>query len=341
MIKLQKIHLQNYCGYIDTIFDFSDGQKIKPVAAFFGPNGQGKSSVLRAVSILGNAKRLQAMDPETFQLHFRKLTYHRDYDPTYAGFSKSGNPMILTGDFITDEGIKQVIIHSTDGVLKNELPYKATGHTYLINADSPMEMNKFQLSTELSETFLKMAKAIYGFKCELANPVTEEGFSGAMEKVVDDWVGDKEEVKQNCLYTDFIIHKNNSKVHYKSMSEGEKKIATLLRDLCNPLYIHDLDIILIDDAEKNIYKDRHYILYDELLKNFPNKQFLITTHSAILVGFQCGNEYIKGYIPDKYLYDIERCQNRSIQWQTLKERVIGFKPSVASRFLCWIHNLTK
>lgn len=299
------------------------------------------SSVLRAVSILGNAKRLQAMDPETFQLHFRKLTYHQNYDPTYAGFSKSENPMILTGDFITDEGEKQVIIHSIDGVLKNELPYKATGHTYFINADNPMEMNKFQLSTELSDMFLRMAKAIYGFECELANPVTEEGFSGAMEKVVDDWVGDKEEIKQNCLYTDFIIHKNNSKVHYKSMSEGEKKIATLLRDLCNPLYINDLDIILVDDTERNIYKDRHTLLYDELLKNFPDKQFLITTHSPVLVGFQCGNEYIKGYIPDKYLYDIEKCQNRSIQWQTLKERVIGFRPSAVNRFLCWIHNLMR
>jgi len=342
MIKIKKIHLQNFCGYIDTTFDFSDGEKIKPIAAFYSPNGAGKTSVLKAISILGNAKRLQAMDIETFQLHFRKLVHHPDYDPTYATFEKSESPMILTGEFITDDGIKEVIINSNEGVLKNELPYKATGHTYFINADGPMEVNKFQISDELSNTFLRIAKAVYGFECELAKPVTEDGFSGAMEKIVDNWVGDKEEKKQNYIYTDFIIHKNNVKVHYKSMSEGEKKIATLLRDLCNPLYIHDLDIVLIDDLERNIYKDRHTLLYDELLNNFPEKQFLITTHSAILVGFNYGDKRFAGYIPQKYLYDVEKYKGDNECQMSLKnEKAIISKLSLENLSSFLIHILKK
>ena len=95
------------------------------------------------------------------------------------------------------------------------------------------------------------------------------------------------------------------------MSDGEKKIATLLRDLCNPIYIDDIDIILIDNAEQHIYKDRHYMLYDQLLEKFPTKQILMTTHSAVLVGFKTKDRLVSGYIPKNYLYNIDKYQELS------------------------------
>ena len=312
--KIKEIRLENYCGYRDVIFNFQERNgDIKPISAFYGTNGTGKSTLLRAFNMLGNAKRLKGMDLETLQLSFRKMTYHEDYDPTYAGFSKSAEPMIITGKFIVDGKEKQVILNSVCGVVLNELPYKYTGHTYLINADSPMEMNKFQMSYEKSKMFLDMAHKFYGFKCRLAKPLD------TITNTINNMVGEGEELT-NCLYTDFIISKNRNKtqVHFKNMSDGEKKIATLLRDLCNPIYIDDIDIILIDNAEQHIYKDRHYMLYDQLLEKFPTKQILMTTHSAVLVGFKTKDRKIKGYIPKKYLYNIDKYQDNS--WRKINAR---------------------
>ena len=58
-----------------------------------------------------------------------------------------------------------------------------------------------------------------------------------------------------CL--NFIIEKyNNTKVNFKSMSGGEKKIATMLRTLFNRCYkinSNYRNIILIDNISKEIY----------------------------------------------------------------------------------------
>jgi len=297
-VKIKEIHLENYCGYRDVTFNFQDENgKIKPIAVFFGPNGCGKTTLLKAINILGNAKRFEPMELETLQLSFRKMTYHEDYDPTYAGFGKSKDPMVLTGTFIVDGEEKKVILHSTDGVVLNELPYKHTGHTYLINADSPMEMNKFQMLNEKCEIFTKIAKSVYDLDCELAKPIQENG--GAIENVVDGWLGEQK-INEKYIYTDFIINKNGSKIHFKSMSDGEKKIATLLRDLCNPLYIDDIDAVLVDNFELHIYWKRHAIFVDQILESFPDKQFFITTHSGILI------QHIENRYSETWLYDISK-----------------------------------
>jgi hypothetical protein len=103
---------------------------------------------------------------------------------------------------------------------------------------------------------------------------------------------------------------------------------------------------LLEKKEKtklsNIYKDRHCSLYDELLNNFPDKQFLITTHSPILVSFQYGEKHFKGYIPEKYLYDIEQYkQRRNEKCQTTRERGITFKHFLARSYIHLIHVLKK
>lgn len=295
MVKIKNIHLQNYCGYKNIEFDFTKEAKIKKLITFFGPNGCGKSSCLEAVHLLCNAKRLQNMDTSVL---FRKLTFHNDYNPIVIDdFLKAKEPMIVSGIFETDDGDKEVIIHSDEGVVKNELSYSNYGHCYYIDADNPMNMNKFQLHDQMKETFLDMAKAVYGHECYLQNEVD------ALGNDIDEEQYETEEkyTTGEIFYTDLVIDKKYSqtKVHFKRMSAGEKKIATLLRDLCNPEYINNIDIVLIDNAMMHIYFSRHMLLLRKVLKLFPDKQFLITTHSGYLL------ERIKEDIGDWPLYDIE------------------------------------
>lgn len=291
MIKIKSIRLKNYCGYRDTSFDFTlpDGS-IKHMSCFFGPNGCGKSTVLNAVEIMCNAYRYHDRDLDLF---FRKLVYHPDYDPTYASLYEI-NDMEMQAIFTTDDGDKEVIITNRK-LVKNELPQRErmSFHCYT-DADNPMNLYKFQLHAETKDRFLDLAKTVYGFECDMGaeSPDLQDG--------------------NEFFFCDFIIKKHDTKVHFKRMSDGEKKIATLLRDLCNPTRMDMNDIILIDNIEMHIYKDRHAKLITKILEIFPTKQFLVTTHSPILVGMKDESLglVIPAFMPESSLYDIEKYKEK-------------------------------
>ncbi|MFA5600884.1 MAG: AAA family ATPase [Phenylobacterium sp.] len=279
MIKLKQLVLQNYCGYKNSTFNFTDSFNI-----FFGPNGCGKSNLLEAIRLLSLGHRIQTRDNE---IYFRKLIYHEDYNPSYIAFEKSSREMLVNGIFLTDDGLKEVAI-TNQGVVKNEIPRAFYGTAYHIDADHPVNLNKFQLHAEMADVFLDMARIAYGFDCELQNDV--EDLQGNGER----------------FFTDFVIHKYGTKVHFKRFSAGEKKIATLLKDICNPLYINNIDIIVVDNVEMHIYFKRHAQVFDKLLKTFPSKQFFFTTHSGTLLD-HIGNTYGK-----KYLFDLEEYKNKEL-----------------------------
>jgi predicted ATPase len=303
MVKLKTLKLKSYCGYRDSFFDFSikntrgdlsiyseipnDGN-VKNLVCLYGENGSGKSSLLDAINILGSSYQYEGREDD---LLFRKLTYHPDYDPTLAGFIKSNENMEIEGVFSTKEGDKKVIINS-NGVVLNELPMKdyPREYVYYIDADNPVNLARFQTSKQNAKLFLEIAKTIYGMKCFLDGEVEENG---------------------QLYYSDFIIEKKcGTKVHYRRMSDGERKIAQLIDALCNPIWTDNIDIILIDSIDKEVYFERHARMIDKIIDVFPNKQFIIATHSPILVGLDDKelNIHIPAYLYYECLYNVEEYQ---------------------------------
>jgi predicted ATP-binding protein involved in virulence len=278
MIKIKRLTLENFCGYRNSTFDFTNNGVMNPVNLFFGPNGSGKSTILDALNILSMSHRLFTKEND---MYFRKMIYHEDYDPSYVGFEKSNRPMKIEGIFETDDGNKRVLI-TDKGVEVNEVERFSWGIVYGIDADHPMSMQKFQLHKEMSDIFLDMAKLVYGFDCKL------DQLCESFER------GDKEH-----YYKDFIIDKHGTKVHFRRMSAGERKIATLLSSLCDPTYIQNIDIITIDNLELHIYFARHAAMIDKLLSTFPDKQFICTTHSGTLI------EHVREKYGKMCLYDLE------------------------------------
>jgi len=285
MIKLKSVKFKNYCGYRDTIFDFvgEDG-RVKPIAMFYGPNGAGKSNLLNAANMLGQAHRYTNKDTG---LLFRKLTFHPDYNPTYAGFQIASDPMEVHGVFRyvdrNGNASDRSVIITTEGVIKNELPLKnptmgPSDHCYFIDSDKESERRKFLLHEEKACEFKDLAEIIYGYKVELGREVSD---------LYNTDVG---------FYTDFTIQKESGvKVHFKRMSDGERKIAKMITSLCNPIYMDNIDILLIDNIDMHVYFKRHIQMLREILSRFPDKQFLVTTHSGVIIEFT----------NKKYQYDIE------------------------------------
>ena len=250
---------------------------------FYGPNGSFKSTFLRAVELLSSPRMIRGrLDNKLFM---RRLTYHPNYQPNYVGFDTNKTHLFMEAIFHTDDGDKRVVVENnwTDkiGLTVDELPTELRSAATFIDADNPNNMFSFSLNSEHKDKFLDIAKSVYGFECSLPR-----------ESLVSEY--DPEEGKRINFYTDFIINKyEDTLVHYKSFSDGEKKIATLISALFRKSI--ENDIMLVDNLSQHIYYRRHLILIEKMEEFFPNHQFIATTHSPVI---------IEG-MNKKYLHDLE------------------------------------
>jgi predicted ATPase len=235
---------------------------------------------------------------------FRKSTFHPNYDPTYAGFQTSTDPMRIIGLFELRNGEtteNKAVVISTNGVEKNDLPRKEEhpiDYCYFMNADHDSERRKFQLHAEMKDTFVSLAEVTYDYKIE-------------MGREVPDLYG-----RGESFFCDFCILKENGvKVHFKMMSDGERKIAKIISGLCNPIYMNSIDIVLIDNIELHVYMARHAKMLRTILKTFPKKQFIATTHSPILVGVddEENNIHIPGFVKPEFRYNVDKYKEEEVQ----------------------------
>lgn len=332
MKRLKKLHLKNYCGYKDTTFSFESLNGIIPFSVFYGPNGCGKSTCLQAVSLLCSPKNLAGRN---LDLLFKSIIHNKDYNPDSSGLCVPEEKMMIHGTFDEDGIEKNIIIsasywieskdftktehkeyiennktitrhncfkkineqlsnytyyHFKGGVEKNDFSLEENKICYFMDADHPINMKKFQIRKNDADLFKEIGESVYGYPCSLTALVV----SGS---------GKNEE----HFYTDLILGKGNNqtKVHFKRFSDGEKKIATMLRSLCDSNEINKSDIILIDNIEMHIYFKRHPKLVDKILEKFPNKQFLVTTHSSTLIDHIKNKNKNENMKENTGLFDIE------------------------------------
>lgn len=299
---LKKLILKNYCGFEDFELDLQDTNwfkklfrvepKIKDWLVLYGPNGSFKSSLLGAINMALHPSRFKG---RTNLTAFRKLTYNKDYKPG-LDFEINQNVMSIEAVFNTKHGDKKVLIRDnrdTKGEISDveidEVTSLSRYPGYYVNADHPSNMSIFQLKKKNREQFLDIAKVVYGFDCDIPTH---------REAVVEEYCSEENKYLYFC--TDFVLNKyNNTKVHFKRMSDGERKIAVMLRELFNNCYDvaeNEKNIILIDNVMMHIYHSRHMKLIEKLREHFPNKQFIVTTHSPVVIN----------KMKNKYLLDMEK-----------------------------------
>jgi len=301
MLFLTKLHLQNFCNYDHHTFDFKrpDGNPYQYIC-FFGPNGVGKTTLLEAISLL--TMNQLGRDPDYIKRSLRKYVRNKDYNPSYERISghqykndmstkyeDSLAEMIIEGTYELD-GEPFTVRLTQNGFDRNDLVPIGNGPgpwgddhllyrqrvAHFITADSDLSLSKFQLRHQQSKMFENIMSTIMRFPTECVVP------SGVVP------------VDQDYC-TDFVIHKNHHKIHFKRMSAGERKIAKSFSQFLNLIY--DLEhpdpgelampgwprLLLFDNIEMHVYYDRHVALLNCLKQSFHQQQIFATTHSGVLI----------------------------------------------------------
>lgn len=293
-MKIKTLQLKNYAGYRDATFDFTnENGEIVPIGVFFGPNGCGKSTLLHAMRILGNLGNIKNRQNDLF---FRKMIFHPDYDPTMQHYIQHKNTMAIKAVFTDgarDYNVEINSDHGPDGIVCCEIPDRNI--CIFADADHTINRQKFQLPADGSELFLDMAKIVYGYDVSLGRAVSTYE--------AEDEAGEGTGLRVD-FYQDVIIDKGDARVHFKSMSDGEKKIATLLRQLCDPTIVHNSKIVLVDNIEMHVYFERHARMIDKLLATFPDTQFLVTSHSGVMI------DHIRTKFGQECMFDVTKIKGQ-------------------------------
>jgi len=320
MLFLTKLYLENFCNYENHTFDFKkpDGDPYQYIC-FFGPNGCGKTTLLEAISLL--TMNQIGRNPEYVKRSLRKYVRNKDYDPAYERVSghvyhndfaveERDNlaGMIIEGTYEMD-GQSYIVRLTQNGFDRNDLASEGNNPgpwgdnhllyrqrvAHMITSDSDLSMSKFQLHKDQIEKFEKVTSTVMRYPTECIPP------SGIVPIDLN-------------YSTDFIIHKNNHKIHYKRMSAGEKKISKTFSQLFN--LIHELEhpdpgepemkgwprLLLIDNIEMHVYYDRHTEMVKCMKSNFPAQQIFTTTHSGVLI-----QRFLDGHIdPTELMIDLEK-----------------------------------
>ncbi len=91
----------------------------------------------------------------------------------------------------------------------------------------------------------------------------------------------------------FVVTKNNTTVNVEQLSDGEKGFILLVGDIArrlaiaNPTRINPLEgegVVLIDEIELHLHPKWQRMVIPQLLKTFPNCQFIVSTHSPQVLG---------------------------------------------------------
>ncbi|MBY8273596.1 AAA family ATPase [Vibrio fluvialis] len=114
-----------------------------------------------------------------------------------------------------------------------------------------------------------------------------------IQESIKTFVSDIEQVKiSRTPYLDMTVIQNGSEISIFNLSQGERTLIALVSDIArrlvilnpnleNPLAGHG--IVLIDEIDLHLHPKWQKTIVQKLEKTFPNIQFIVSTHSALVL----------------------------------------------------------
>lgn len=314
-MKLQQLQLENYRGISSLTLDL-DGK----CAVFYGINGTGKTSILRGVTQLfsdiiaknsdGQLRQQVSFEKADIKSGSVKLTLHgifRFDDNTenryYRSYKKGG-----------------VITRKAGNAAFNE----AFSEQYLGEAGKLPIFSYYSVNRAVLDIPVRIrTKHDFGRISAYQNSIGRTDFRTFFEwfRNQEDIENQEKVSRQDLSYTDPALHavraaiqsmipeltdirivrnplrmcavKNGTMLSVDQFSDGEKCLLAMLGDIARRLALANPDtedpllgggIVLIDEVDLHMHPAWQRQIAPVLHRTFPNIQFLLTTHSPLVIG---------------------------------------------------------
>lgn len=307
MIRLERLHLENYRGFTNSIISF--GEHLTCIA---GVNGAGKSSVLRALSkVLESLYTSFPEEPFLRPSDFNKKVKNGEMKiavdflldkKTYTRELTSKGVLFLEDESFSEYRKTHDFIVSYYSVNRSELDVDvSTDKEKDLSAKNEAMTNAFNSVTHYKEFFqwfrdredrenaIKLEKYENGD----TKKIFEDHELKAVRNAISVLTPEFSKMKIDSNRQSIIITKKDATMDFSTLSDGEKGIITLFGDIARRLAIANEKlenplkgngIILIDEIDLHLHPSWQRKVCSSLVKTFPNCQFVITTHSPQILG---------------------------------------------------------
>lgn len=290
------------------------------VNVFIGDNGAGKSTVLDAINILyswfvarlnttkGKGKSINKEDIRV-GAQYCFLSVVVEHQGTHASWSlfKSKQASHSESQKQTDlEQLNRFVeqMQSSFGKDKPLLSYYGVNRNVTpVRYDKSLyEKNKSSTSDNQINYASTNWKAFFNWFYESeneenrmkvwVNPKFHNETLDVVRECLTDVFPSYSNLKIEDKPTRLVIYKNNQKINFDGLSDGEKCYITLILDIARRLAINCVDssaplmgkqIVLIDEVDLHLHPSWQLHVIDNLERKFPNCQFFITSHSSLVL----------------------------------------------------------
>lgn len=279
--NILQVFISNHLNINDVYLNF---EKANNFIVFLGENSQGKTSILQAISdsvSLENKISVFSLFSANNQLivpieyNEVKIKIKMKIKEDLIKFEKINNYYESAFRFFSllAYGASRTSIQSPESMATAEKNNSEISH--LMNDEQPLLNIEYWLRSQRDNEKYELIEQVFALLCELMPQV---------DKI--DWERNEEEGW--ILY----YYEKKSKYRLRELSAGQKTIVGLIGDMLIRLYKRqskvsrpqDLEgIILIDELEAHLHPRWQQQFPSILKKTFPRVQFIVTTHSPMIV----------------------------------------------------------
>lgn len=333
-MKIQDVTIQNFRGISSKPFSVSLDTQL---TVFIGSNGVGKSTILDALSMVFSRVINKINFKKNTRMNFKDTDIPSGrFDETNISFhtvddkewqlrrQKSPSKVFFKYDEVYLQTITDLIAQSDHNC---SIPLFVHYNTNRAVLDIPLRIRKkhfFQLLEAYDDTLTGGTKFRHFFEWfrnreDLENEiiVQDKNFEYrdkqlfAVRTAIENIMGDFSDLsvkRKPSLH--MVIKKRGKELRIDQLSDGEKCMLAMIGDLArrlaiaNPTLQEPLKgegIVLIDEIELHLHPTWQKMILSKLCEVFPNCQFIVSTHSPVVLSELQNGKIFELSIPNNYL----------------------------------------
>lgn len=320
-MKIDKLEMKSFKG-ITSQSVMLDGKS----TIFFGENGAGKSSILRAINLLysniinkivsnrfrqgiflevedikiGSSKCSISMnvDIDDTKIKYSRFMTRSDKNRTHTEDSLVAISNIYKNKYLTDDSDMPIYVNYGVNRLVVDVPIRVK------NKHNFDKLSAFEKAIENKIDFRTFFEWFRNQE-DLENEVRLRGNLSYVDlqlecvrRAILQVLGDFSRIRVERSPLRMTVTKGKKNLRIEQLSDGEKCTLAMVGDLARRMALANpnssdplsgLGVVLIDEIELHMHPRWQRIIVNKLKDIFPNIQFIITTHSPQVLG-EIGND---------------------------------------------------